>query len=158
MGIRSTFGIILLGIVAPLSAQAPATPPSGRQPVTLTGCVAAGTRQDTFLLTGVERTDAATAPVGTVTDATVCYWLDPASKLAPHVGRKVEVTGTLEIDDDATTVKRTAGCVEVETEHSKKVAVKEGTPAASAVLAGTPTRKTYNVKVKDVKRLAPNCL
>jgi hypothetical protein len=154
---RLTCGIILLGTVASLSAQAPAAPQSGKQPVTLTGCVAAGTRDDTYLLTRVERMDAATAPAGTATDAKVCYWLDPASKLASHVGHMVEVTGMLEIDVDTTTVKRKAGCVEVANEHAKKVEVKEDTPAAAAALAGGPMRRTYNVKVKEVKMLAPKC-
>ena len=157
---RLTYGIVILGVVASLSAQAPAAPPAGssqKQPVTLTGCVAAGIRDNTFLLTRVERTDAATALPGTATDASVCYWLDPASKLRSHVGHKVEVTGVLEIDVDTTIVRRKVGCVEVARDHERWVEVKEGTPAAAEALAGTPTRRTYNVKVKEVKMLAPKC-
>ena len=89
-----------------LSAQGDATASSksGKTDVTVTGCVAAGTQAGHFVLT-----DAATVPVqtpsptgtsgGAVADAPAAM-ASPTSydlkggNLKPHIGHKVEVTGT----------------------------------------------------------------
>jgi len=112
----SVAAIAVIGFAAALHAQAPTTPATGSAPVeiTVTGCVeradqvagsttaAATVDSLTFMLIHAQRGSAAGAqPTATsgVKDAGKdgSYRLDAAvSTLNPHVGHKVEVTGTLE--------------------------------------------------------------
>ena len=64
-------------------------------PVTITGCVHAGTEPDTYVLLNVDEvTDGHAAPAGAV------YWLSSTRGLKNHVGHKVEVRGTYSLDRD----------------------------------------------------------
>jgi hypothetical protein len=150
--------VLLVGATT-VSAQTP-SPKGGdkviAEPITLTGCVAAGTEANTYMLSNVGRTD---KPIGTSgsTEAAPFYWLDSPSKLKGHVGHQVEVTGWLDDDVDKSKVKMKDGKVEISSEGGQKVEVPAGTTAA--VAAGTPGTKrlNYKVKVQSVKMTSESC-
>jgi hypothetical protein len=152
----ATCGVIAAGAVAGLLAQAPQTPPSSEsqstKTVTVTGCVkrteqqatgtsgaagaaaaAAGTK---FVLTNASigtkgtsetaGTMGSTAPPATAVASEYRLDTDEAT-LTPHVGHKVEVTGTIERPERA-----------------------EPKPPASAATAPT-------LKVDSVKMIASSC-
>ena len=123
-----------------------------RDPITLTGCVAAGQEKDTYMLSNVQRPDKAP---GTA-DPNVIYWLSSPDKLKAHVGHQVEVTGKLDDDVKETKVKEKDGKVALK-KGSKKVEVPEASTAGNA--AGTPgtRRTTYKVEVASVKMLSASC-
>jgi hypothetical protein len=54
-------------------------------------------------------------------------------------------------------VKAKDGKVELKTENTKKVEVKEGTPAAAALEADNTKRTSYKVKVASVKMVSGSC-
>ncbi len=149
----------VLATATAVSAQTP-SPKGGDkvvpESITLSGCVAAGTEANTYMLSNVVRTDKA---VGTTAsgDAPPLYWFDSPSKLKPHVGHQVQITGWLDDDVDKTKVKEKDGKVELKAEGGRKVEVPAGTTAAAA--AGTPGTKrlNYKVKVKDVKMTSDSC-
>ena len=154
-----TLGVLFLGSTMAAGGQIPA-PEGGdrilREPLTLTGCVAVGTKANTFLLTNVQRTDRPSTP----TTETAVYWLNSPDKLKGHAGHQVEIAGMLDDDVDKSAVKAEDGKVELATERgSKKVEVVEGSPAGEAMKAvGTSGEVvTYKVKVKSVKMLSANC-
>ena len=144
------------------SAQTP-SPKGGDkivpEPITLTGCVAAGTENNTYMLSNVVRVDEAAKPVGTSgsTGAEAFYWLDSPGKLKGHVGHQIQVIGMLDDDVDKTNVKAKDGKVEVTTEHTKKVVVPEGTAAAAAAGPANTQRLSYKVKVQSVRMLSESC-
>lgn len=123
------------------------------EPITLTGCVAAGTESNTYMLSNVMRSDKPGS-----NDTTAFYWLDSPDKLKAHVGHKVEVKGRLDDDVDKTKVKEKDGKVEVKTEHTKKVEVPAGTPAAAAAGTAGTKRINYKVKVQSVSHVSPTCV
>jgi hypothetical protein len=150
--------VLLAGATA-ASAQTP-SPKGGdkvvAEPITLSGCVAAGTEANTYMLSNVTRAD---KPIGTSGpgEAPPFYWLDSPSKLKAHVGHQVDVIGWLDDDVDKSKVKEKDGKVEIKSEGGQKVEVPSGTTAAAA--AGTPGTKrlNYKVKVKDVKMTSASC-
>jgi hypothetical protein len=153
---------VLLAAAPAVAAQTPSPTRADkivREPIALTGCVAAGTDKDTYMLTGVERVDA--RPVGTsgTAGAAPFYWLDSPAKLKGHVGHQVQVTGFLDDDVDKTKVKAKDGKVEIRTEGKKKVEVPEGSAAAAAAeAAGSDTKRaSYKVKVHAVTMVAESC-
>jgi hypothetical protein len=150
-----SFGLVVLATAASASAQQPKVPDNvAPQPVTLTGCVTAGEKDGSFLLTHV----VANAPVGTSGSDAVAppfYWLDSAKKLKSYVGHKVEVVGTLTGDVDKTKIKHKDGEMKVERERVKDVKEPEGTSAAANTPSGE--RAGYKVKVKSVKMLEGGC-
>ena len=123
-----------------------------RDPITLTGCVAAGQEKDTYMLSNVQRPDKA---AGTA-DPSVVYWLSSPDKLKAHVGHQIQVTGKLDDDVRETKVKEKDGKVALKS-GSKKVEVPEASTAGKA--AGTPgtTRTTYKVEVQSVTMLSGRC-
>lgn len=150
--------VLLAGATA-ASAQTP-SPKGGdkvvAEPITLSGCVAAGTEANTYMLSNVTRADKAVGTTGSG-EAPPFYWLDSPGKLKPHVGHRVQVTGWLDDDVDKTRVKAKDGKVEMKSESGQKVEVPAGTTAAAA--AGTPGTKrvNYKVKVQSVKMVAAGC-
>jgi hypothetical protein len=128
-----------------------------REPLTLTGCVTAGTKANTFLLSNVQRTD---APAVVSADTTV-YWLTSPDKLKGHAGHQVEIEGILEDDVDKSAMKKGAdGKVELTTEReSRKVEVAEDSAAGDAVKSVGTTGQvlSYKVKVKSIKMLSASC-
>ena len=150
----ATCAAIVLGVSVGILAQDAPAPPSASQSaaakkITVTGCVAkaqqpqaptgtagstgaAASGKETFVLSGAAMSSsAATGTAGAAPSATAIaseYKLDAAdAKLTPHVGHKVEITGTVEESKAATQP-----------------------PAASA--ANAPT-----LKVDDLKMVAPSC-
>src|SRR5688572_29701520 len=111
-----SLGVLILGSTMAAGAQIPA-PEGGdkvlREPLTLTGCVAAGTKANTFVLTNVQRTDAP----ATVSADTIVYWLSSPDKLKGHAGHEVEIEGVLEDDVDKSATKTEDGKVELSTER-----------------------------------------
>ncbi|HXG53865.1 MAG TPA: hypothetical protein VNJ03_00660 [Vicinamibacterales bacterium] len=162
----------------PMGSQAPAgTPVPGDDkiapgPVTLTGCVAAGDKKDTFMLSNVHRVDTAAATTGgtpnahpsghamMTPDANVVYWLDSPAKLRGHVGHQVTIEGTLDEDVDKSKVKVKAdGKTQVTTERTKSVKAPAGSATGAAMASGgTETKRlTYKVKVASVTMTADTC-
>ena len=123
-----------------------------RDPITLTGCVAAGQEKDTYMLSNVQRPDKAP---GTA-DPNVVYWLSSPDKLKAHVGHQIQVTGKLDDDVKSTKVKEKDGKVELKN-GSKKVEVAEGTTAGNAAGPAGVKRTTYKVEVQSVKMLSATC-
>jgi len=154
-----SFGVLFLA--SGLSAGAQTQAPQGGDKVlpeqmTLTGCVTAGTKANTYLLTNVQRKDTS----GTSTIEGAIYWLSSPDKLKGHVGHQVQIAGMLDDDVDKSTVKSKDGTVELTTERaSKKVEVPEGTAAADAVASVATSGKvdSYKIKVKSVKTLSRTC-
>jgi hypothetical protein len=161
---RLSLGVVAAAIVcagAISGAQTPSPKVKDKiepQPITLSGCVAAGTAANTFMLTNVMRSD--TAPAMAKAPDVGIYWLDSPEKLKGHVGHQVEVMGNLASDTDKATVKAKGGKVEVNSERgTKKVTVPDGTPAAAAVAAVGASGKqvNYKVKVDSVKMVSSTC-
>jgi hypothetical protein len=148
-----SLGVLVLASAAVVGAQQYPAPKAddkmAKDPkdLTVTGCVAAGTEPNTFILTAkAASTDAAapaapaTPPAGATTAATpVTYRLDSPEKVKAHLGHQVEVTGKL---DD-----------------TKAADAKEAAPAPdAAATAGTSGKQpSLKLKVKDVKMLSASC-
>jgi hypothetical protein len=150
--------LLLAGLVvavgsAPLTAQDPAKPTTmTKDSITVTGCLQAGTAPDTFTLSNVTQTAAASSATGTTGGATASasataspkgtdtkYELVAAGNvnLKPHVGHKVEITGTPD-------TKATAGTSGTAT----------STPAPSG---GTAKPAAKKITVTAVKHVAASC-
>ena len=125
-------------------------------PVTIRGCLLAGTRPDTFVLKNV--TDSA----GQAGD--VIYWLSSTRGLKDHVGHTIEVTGPV--------VAVSAGEVEVKTDPAKspdttievKARGKEAKAKTDEAASGSDTRTreertmpVHRIKVRSVRMVAPTC-
>jgi hypothetical protein len=144
------------------AATAGAQTPSGkgdhkimREPITLTGCVNAGSKPDTYMLTNVAKADTPVGTSGTV-EPNVIYWLTSPGKLKPHVGHQVQVVGILDDDVKTTKVKAKDGKVEIK-KGDKKVELPEGTTAADALKPDGNKRTSYKVEVQSVKMLSESC-
>jgi hypothetical protein len=151
---------LVLAAATTASAQTPSpTEPDKvlKEPIKLTGCVAAGTEPDTFVLSNLKRSD---TPVGTSgsLEPNAVYWLTSPDKLKSHVGHWVQVTGMLDDEKKTTKVKEKDGKVALE-KGMKKVEVPEGTTAAAAAGEGLngEKRTSYRVKVQSVKTLSRSC-
>ena len=144
----------VLAAATAVSAQTP-SPKGGDkivpEPITLTGCITAGTESNTYMLSNVVRSDKPAS-----NDTTAFYWLDSPDKLKAHVGHKVEIKGRLDDDVDKTKTTAKDGKVEVKSEN-KKVEVPAGTTAAAAAGAAGTKRINYKVKVQSVNHVSPTC-
>jgi hypothetical protein len=143
-----SLGILVLVSAATVGAQQYPAPKGDvtkdAKDLTVTGCVAAGTEPNTFILTTKAADAAAPAPTtppaeGAAAASTVTYRLDSPEKVKAHLGHQVEVTGKL---DD-----------------TKAMDAKEAAPAPDAAApAGTSGKQpTLKLKVKDVKMLSASC-
>jgi hypothetical protein len=126
-----------------------------REPITLTGCVVAGTEPNTYMLTHIARADKPVGTSGTV-EPNVIYWLSSPRKLKPHVGHQVEIVGILDDDVKTTKVKAKDGKVELKN-GDKKVEVPEGTTAADSLKPDGTKRTSYKVEVRSVRMLSEGC-
>jgi len=149
-----SLGILVLVSAATVGAQQYPAPkaddkvaPKDAKDLTVTGCVAAGTEPNTFILTTKAASADAAAPAAPTTppaDAAapasmVTYRLDSPEKVKAHLGHQVEVTGRL---DD------------------KKAADTTGAaPAPDATQpAGTSGKQpSLKLNVKAVKMLSASC-
>lgn len=147
---------IVVAAVASVAASASQDVPDkvNKQPVTLTGCVAAGEKANTYVLTNVTSSAAVVGTSGST--AMPVYWLDSPDKLKGHVGHRVEVVGTLDDDVDKTKVKEKDGSVEMKAD-GKEVKVPEGSSAAARLPAEGSKGPGYKVKVKSVKGVEGSC-
>jgi len=145
-----SLGILVLVSAATVGAQQYPAPKADdkvakdAKDVTVTGCVAAGTEPNTFILTTKAADAAAPAPTtppaeGAAAASTVTYRLDSPEKVKAHLGHQVEVTGRL---DDT------------------KGTAKEATPPAPDATqpAGTSGKQpSLKLNVKAVKMLSASC-
>jgi hypothetical protein len=132
-----------------LTAQETAKPQTlAKDSITVTGCLQAGTAPDTFTLSNVTQAAAATSATGTSgATATATATTGPKStdtkyelvaagtvNLKPHVGHKVEITGT-----EAKGATGTSGA----------------TPSTPS--GGTAKADTKKINVTAVKHVAASC-
>jgi hypothetical protein len=158
-----------MGTQPPAGTAVPGADKIAPGPITLTGCVAAGTEQGSFMLTNVHRTDVAAATTGGTpianptshtryADDNVVYWLSSPDKLEGHVGHSVRIEGILDDDVDKSKVTTEAGKTTVTTERTKSVGVPEsGRAGISAASGGEAKRLTYKVTVKSITMLSELC-
>jgi hypothetical protein len=130
--------------------QKPMDKPAGAKETTLTGCLQADANKTMFWLSdagtaGAPKSETgAAASAGKASDMKKTYRLSPASSvsLQPHVGHKVEITGTI----DPASARGTAGAE---------------TPAPGATgTAGSEAKRLENapqVNVTAVKHVSPTC-
>ena len=153
-----TFAISLSIMAAAGLAAAGDNTPVGKDtaPVTITGCLLAGTRSDTFVLKNV--TDSA----GVAPD--VIYWLSTTRGLKDHVGQTIEVTGPV--------VAVSAGELEVKTNPAKspdtsidikargKEAKARTTDDAGPAEGRSKEERAmpvHRIKVRSLRMVAPTC-
>jgi hypothetical protein len=137
------------GAVVPVGKDTP--------PVTITGCLLAGTRPDTFVLKNV--TDSA----GRAAD--VIYWLSSTRGLKDHVGHTIEVTGPvvsvsegeLEVTSDPSQTPNTTIAVDARGKEAKAKTTDEGA-APGTKTKEQKTMPVHRIKVQSVRTLAPMCL
>lgn len=137
-----------------LTAQETAKPQTmTKDSITVTGCLQAGTAPDTFTLSNVTQAAAATSATGTSgASATASATTGPKSmdtkyelvaggsvNLKPHVGHKVEITGT-----EAKGAMGTSGST-------------PSTPSTSTPTGGTAKADTKKLNVTAVKHVAATC-
>ena len=149
-----SLGILVLVSAATVGAQQYPAPKADdkvakdAKDVTETGCVAAGTEPNTFILTTKAASADAAAPAAPTTPpadaaataaSTVVYRLDSPEKVKAHLGHQVEVTGRV---DDKKATDTTAA-----------------TPAPDATQpAGTSGKEpSLKLNVKTVKMLSASC-
>lgn len=157
---------------APVAAQQPAgqKADASMKPITLQGCVMAGTEKDMVLMTHVREQAGARSPLpADAHGRKVLFWLDNDTQLKPHVGHMVEVMGmtTGEIEKSEIEVKagkhKDGGTV-VEFEGPGRDVTASAAVVGDAV--GTSGRapeandiKTFlfKVKVDSVRAIEGNC-
>lgn len=139
-------------VFVPLAAQeTPKPATAAKDTVTLTGCLQAGTAPDTFTLSNVTEATAKSTATGTSGAATASataggkgtdtkYELsaDTSVNLKPHVGHKVEITGT----EDAKGAAGTAGTT--------------GATASTSASSGA-MGAAKKIKVTAIKHVAASC-
>ena len=150
--------LVLNALIAGFSLTAIAAPRDKADvPLTLSGCVVAGEAKDSYLLTNVTIEGAATAPPHAF------YRFNTTKGLKDHVGRRVEVKGTADLDDMDKGKLRVnvdddgKATTEISSER-RKVKVDQnvwfGTIGSLKLNADVPT---YKFQVEDVRRLEGNC-
>ena len=132
-----------------LYAQAPPpgqTPSEGKDSMTLTGCLKAGSEPDTFILTNVSGGGTAAAQTTTPgelarTDTSYKLTADSNIKLSDHVGHKVEVTGTL-----------AKGMI-----SSSSSSTSSSTSSSASASSGHMGGHMAKLKVSSIKHVSPSC-
>lgn len=156
--------IVLTALVvasASVAAAQQASPKGGDnvvpEPITITGCVAAGEKKNTYMLSNIMRSPANGQVNGA--HAADIYWLDSPGKLKGHVGKRVEVIGMVKEDTDKTKVTEKDGKVTTTTERTKDVTVDSGSAAGEAAksLGKNVNHTSLNVKVKSVREIPGTC-
>jgi hypothetical protein len=146
-----SLGILVLVSAATVGAQQYPAPKADdkvakdAKDTTVTGCVAAGTEPNTFILTTKAASADAAAPATPPADAAAAasaattYRLDSPEKVKAHLGHQVEVTGRV---DDKKGMDTTAA-----------------TPAPDATQpAGTSGKQpSLKLNVKAIKMLSATC-
>jgi hypothetical protein len=150
------FGLLAASALIGGSLTATAAPPDMDDvPLTLSGCVVAGEKSDSYLLTNVVIDGTTLAPTRAF------YRFDTTKGLKDHVGRRVEVSGKADLEDpDEGTVRvRTdEGKTTTEvTSERKTVVVEEAWFGSEGAKKLDAEIVTYKFKVDAVKPLAGNC-
>jgi hypothetical protein len=153
-----SFGLLAAATLASAETRAQTIANSAAgELVTLTGCVTAGERSNTYLLTELAVSNKPVGTSGSGVEPPI-YWLDSPGRLKSHVGHRVAITGVYDADVDKTKVKEKDGKVEVGAERgSRKVEVSSGSAGATALQGGAGARAGYKVKVKTLTMIAPSC-
>jgi hypothetical protein len=172
--------LLMVGVLAASAGAAADKKSTKAGPVTMTGCVLAGDKPGSYVLThvrddtGTTTTTNANMELGAAGLRTIpenVYWLESVKELHGLVGRKVEITGEIE--------KMEAGEIEVEKEPrnasgpDNEVEVESGTrqieaktnrpvdgKPGPAVGHETKTKHkvmVHHVKVEAVRQLAATC-
>jgi len=148
--------LLLVGLGAALgytstAAQSASTEAKDKDTITVTGCLQAGSTSDTFTLSNATEASAASSPTGTSGSSTTGspgasgssrsasskYELTASGTvdLKPHVGHKVEITGT----------------------PDKSAVGTSGSSSSTTTGAGSSAAETKKLKVTAVKHLAASC-
>jgi hypothetical protein len=146
------------------------------QNMTISGCVKEGTENGTYLLMDVAEVGRNGADKPVVNDTrgrSVVYWLDSTKGLKEEEGKRVQVTGTVDLNDiyeGETNVKTNSAKkmdsttdVKVNSEVSKVTTETDTKPNVAPLENGTKTsvketeRVVHKLKVKNVKRIAGVC-
>lgn len=157
---HALFAFLGLVVVAGgAAADDRAVTPVGKDtaPVTITGCLLAGTRPDTFVLKNV------TDSVGRADD--VIYWLSTTRGLKDHVGQTVEVTGPVVAISEGELEVKTNPAKSPDTTIQVKARGKEAkarTEDETNVGSDTRTKEertmpVHRIKVRSVRMVAPTC-
>lgn len=150
--------LVPIALIAGFTLTAIAAPPDKDDiPLTLSGCVVAGEAKDSYLLTNVTIEGTAMAPPHAY------YRFNTTKGLKDHVGRRVEVKGTADLDDLDKGKLRVRvdddgkATSEISSER-RKVKVDQnvwfGTIGALKLDADV---STYRFEVEQVRRLEGNC-
>jgi hypothetical protein len=131
--------------------------PVGKEtaPVTVTGCLLAGTRPDTFVLKNV--TDSA----GRSPD--VIYWLSTTRGLKDHVGQTIEVTGPVVAISEGELEVKTNPAKSPDTTIQVKARGKEAKAKTTDDTIGEGRTKeertmpVHRIKVRSLRMVAPTC-
>ncbi|HEY2942898.1 MAG TPA: hypothetical protein VGN09_10755 [Vicinamibacteria bacterium] len=131
--------------------------PVGKEtaPVTITGCLLAGTRPDTFVLKNV--TDSA----GRAAD--VIYWLSTTRGLKDHVGHTIEVTGPVvavsegELEVKTDPAKSPDTTIQVKARGKEAKAKTTDETGAEGRIKEEKTMPVHRIKVRSVRMVAPTC-
>ena len=163
--IQNAVAIIALAIAAAGARATAVEQQAGHhstgQEVTLSACVEAGQKPDTFVLT-----QTADVPVHPATMGRVVYWLDTVKPLREHVGHQVRVRGTItEVKQNEMEVKlgdddQGGWVVEIEGpgKDVRTTPEKAGVETAGRQADKNDIRTTLvKVKVNEVVMTAPKC-
>jgi hypothetical protein len=156
---RISSAFVLAVLITPAAATAQTSAVTKGSPVTFSGCVVQGTHRDSFLLTGVQRTD------GVANNENTVFWLDSPDKLRGHAGHLVEVSGTIsKLDDGTLKIK-----VDPKKDLDTKIEVTRGTDRVAAEVDTKPVgtsgktaqieepRTILKLKVRSLRMLSPSC-
>lgn len=161
-----------------MAIVAAAPPQKKDSPITIRGCVKAGEEPDTFLLMRVTQVRPGKVVGESVPDDSegrdVMYWLSSTKGLADLVGKRVEVKGTIDLNDpkegqtkvSADSSKRLDATSEMKSD-GKTVTVKTDSQPAVAPTTSSETkvktegpkieRVVYRLKVTSVRRIDGVC-
>jgi hypothetical protein len=150
-------GLALILAAGPATADDRTGTPVGKDtaPVTITGCLLAGTRPDTFILKNV--TDSAGR------SADVIYWLSSTRGLKDHVGQTIEVTGPVvavsegEVEVKTNPAKSPDTSIQVKARGKEAKARTSDDTGAEGRIKSERTMPVHRIKVRSVRMVAPSC-
>lgn len=160
---RMLFGVAALAIVlgmTPVTAQGQADGKKYEKgsTVTLQGCVVAGDRKDTFVMTNVREWPVANTDMGK--HGKRMYWIEKTDKMKDHLGHTIQLTGKITAVEKSEMEFKDGG-FKVEIEGPGRDVVTQAGNAGVAVQ--TRPNKTdipitlLRLKVDDVKMTASTC-
>ena len=124
-------------------------------PITIRGCLLAGTRSDSFVMNNV------TASIIEASD--VIYWLSSTRGLKDHVGEMIEVTGpVVDVSQGELNVQRDPA-KSPDTSIEVKARGKEATALTDGDVVGSKTKDertmpVHRIKVQSIRMVSETCL